>query len=95
MPHRRQLSRIDSSTSSANGIDRYPSAKEGARRFTVGKQFSARPHSPGEIAIHADAIADMFCAYLEAFEPGFARADAVRRPARSAHRSRAAHRSPA
>ncbi|MBB6250633.1 TetR family transcriptional regulator [Nitrospirillum iridis] len=30
----------------------------------VGKEFSERPRTPGEIAAYADAMADMFCAYL-------------------------------
>ena len=31
----------------------------------VGKQFSETPRTKAEIAIYADAMADMFCAYLE------------------------------
>ena len=31
----------------------------------VGKQFSERPRTAAEIAIYAEAMADMFCAYLE------------------------------
>jgi AcrR family transcriptional regulator len=31
----------------------------------VGKQFSERPRTPDEIEAFADAMADMFCAYLE------------------------------
>jgi len=31
----------------------------------VGKQFSNSPRSPAEIEAHADALADMFCAYLK------------------------------
>lgn len=31
----------------------------------VGKQFSERPRSPDEIASYADAVADMFSAYVE------------------------------
>jgi AcrR family transcriptional regulator len=31
----------------------------------VGKQFSETDRSPGEIEAYADAMADMFCAYLE------------------------------
>ncbi len=31
----------------------------------VGKQFSEVPRTPVEIAAYADAMADMFCAYLE------------------------------
>jgi Tetracyclin repressor-like, C-terminal domain len=30
----------------------------------VGKQFSEAPRTTGEIIAHADAMADMFCAYL-------------------------------
>jgi len=32
---------------------------------TVGKQFSESPRSPTEIKAFADAMSDMFCAYLE------------------------------
>ncbi|CUI03408.1 Transcriptional regulator, TetR family [Janthinobacterium sp. CG23_2] len=32
---------------------------------TVGKDFSESPRTPPEIAAYADAMADMFCAYLE------------------------------
>jgi AcrR family transcriptional regulator len=31
----------------------------------VGKQFSETPRTEAEIAVYADAMADMFCAYLE------------------------------
>jgi AcrR family transcriptional regulator len=31
----------------------------------VGKQFSERPRTPAEIKAYADAMADMFCAYLK------------------------------
>ena len=31
----------------------------------VGKQFSETPRTKAEIAVYADAMADMFCAYLE------------------------------
>ncbi|MCP1973142.1 hypothetical protein AB7M56_007078 [Bradyrhizobium elkanii] len=31
---------------------------------TVGKDFSESPRTPAEIATYADAMADMFCAYL-------------------------------
>lgn len=31
----------------------------------VGRQFSEAPRTPAEIEIYADAMADMFCAYLE------------------------------
>jgi len=30
----------------------------------VGKQYSERPRTPAEIATYADALAEMFCAYL-------------------------------
>ncbi|MEK9279972.1 MULTISPECIES: TetR family transcriptional regulator [unclassified Bradyrhizobium] len=30
----------------------------------VGKQFSEAPRTPGEVKAYADAMADMFCAYL-------------------------------
>ena len=30
----------------------------------VGKQFSETPRTPAEIKAYADAMADMFCAYL-------------------------------
>ncbi|CAH2601995.1 TetR/AcrR family transcriptional regulator [Rhodovastum atsumiense] len=31
----------------------------------VGRQFSGTPRTPDEIASHAEAMSDMFCAYLE------------------------------
>ena len=34
----------------------------------VGKHFSETPRTPAEIEAYADAMADMFCAYLRAFE---------------------------
>lgn len=37
----------------------------GTALSTVGKQFSESPRTPAEIAAYADAMADMFCAYLE------------------------------
>ena len=36
----------------------------------VGKRFSEAPRSPDEIAAYADAMADMFCAYLQALGAG-------------------------
>ncbi|MGO8093142.1 TetR family transcriptional regulator [Rhizobium leguminosarum] len=52
-----------------------PSAPEGTRALagdlitttlgTVGKQFSESPRSLAEIDAYSDAMADMFCAYLE------------------------------
>ena len=35
---------------------------------TAGKQFSESPRTPAEIATYADAMADMFCAYLKDLE---------------------------
>jgi AcrR family transcriptional regulator len=31
----------------------------------VGKRFSGKPRTTAEVKVHADAIADMFCAYLK------------------------------
>ena len=36
----------------------------------VGKHFSGTPHTLAEIETYADAVADMFCAYLKSFEQG-------------------------
>ena len=36
----------------------------------VGKQFSEAPRTPAEIDAYADAMADMFCAYLTSLEQG-------------------------
>lgn len=36
----------------------------------VGSDFSATPRSDAEIALYADAMADMFCAYVAAVEAG-------------------------
>jgi AcrR family transcriptional regulator len=36
----------------------------------VGKQFSETPRTPAEIDAYADAMADMFCAYLKGLERG-------------------------
>jgi AcrR family transcriptional regulator len=36
----------------------------------VGKDFSASPRTPAEIKAHADAMADMFCAYLRLLAKG-------------------------
>ena len=36
----------------------------------VGKRFSASPRTPAEIDTYADAMADMFSAYLESLERG-------------------------
>ncbi|RUM17510.1 TetR/AcrR family transcriptional regulator [Rhizobium vallis] len=57
-----------------------PSAPEATRELagdlisttlgTVGKQFSEAERSPAEIEAYADAMADMFCAYLEKLEAG-------------------------
>ena len=35
---------------------------------SVGKQFSESPRTDAEIKIYSDAMADMFCAYLEALK---------------------------
>jgi AcrR family transcriptional regulator len=35
---------------------------------TVGKDFSEQPHTPAQITRYADAMADMFCAYLASLE---------------------------
>lgn len=37
---------------------------------TVGKHFSGRPRTPAEIEAYADAMADMFCAYLKGLGNG-------------------------
>lgn len=37
---------------------------------TVGKRFSERPRTPPEIQAYADAMADMFCAYLRGMGSG-------------------------
>jgi AcrR family transcriptional regulator len=34
----------------------------------VGKQFSEAPRKPAEIAAYSDAMADMFCAYLDSIK---------------------------
>jgi AcrR family transcriptional regulator len=57
-----------------------PGASEAARRLAgdlitttlseVGKQFSESPRTPAEIEAYADAMADMFCAYLGSFDRG-------------------------
>ena len=36
----------------------------------VGKHFSETPRNPAEIKTYADAMADMFCAYLRALQSG-------------------------
>jgi hypothetical protein len=51
-----------------------PAASETTRRLAgdlitttlseVGKQFSESPRTPAEIEAYAEAMADMFCAYL-------------------------------
>ena len=37
----------------------------------VGKQFSESPRTPAEIDTYADALADMFCAYLKSLDTKF------------------------
>jgi hypothetical protein len=39
----------------------------------VGKQFSETPRTSAEITAYADAMADMFCAYLEGLKHGAGR----------------------
>ena len=39
-----------------------------ATMSAVGKEFSERPRTQGEIKAYADAMADMFCAYLKEIE---------------------------
>jgi AcrR family transcriptional regulator len=60
-----------------------PDASEGARALAgdlvtttlsqVGKSFSETPRTPAEIEVYADAMADMFRAYLEDLERGATR----------------------
>ncbi len=38
---------------------------------TVGKHFSETPRKPAEIEAYAEAMADMFCAYLSGFGAGW------------------------
>ena len=45
----------------------------------VGKQFSESPRTDAQIAAYADAMADMFCAYLQSLPP--ARSKAAAKPA--------------
>jgi hypothetical protein len=40
---------------------------------SVGKHFSGTPHTLEEIEAYADAMADMFCAYLRTLQDGEAR----------------------
>jgi AcrR family transcriptional regulator len=57
-----------------------PQASEAARALAgdlitttlsqVGKRFSETPRTPAEIEAYADAMADMFCAYLQDLENG-------------------------
>ena len=55
---------------------------------SVGKQFSETARTLSEIEIYADAMADMFCAYLEVLRP----AERGAHSARSHHASRAVSR---
>lgn len=50
-----------------------------------GKAFSEAPRSPAEIGAYAEALADMFCAYLKSLGASAAKPSAS--PARSARRS--------
>jgi hypothetical protein len=36
----------------------------------VGKDFSESPRTPAEVEAYGEAMADMFCAYLEGLEKG-------------------------
>jgi AcrR family transcriptional regulator len=55
-----------------------PSVPEGPRALAgdlikttlsqVGKAFSETPHTPAEIEAYSEALADMFCAYVESLE---------------------------
>jgi len=71
---------VEAHASSAGIMDQFlrealPGTPEAARTIAgdlikttlgaVGKQFSEQPRSPAEIAACADALADMFCAYLK------------------------------
>ena len=38
---------------------------------TAGKEFSEKPRSPKQIKTFANAMADMFCAYLEKLQNNF------------------------
>ncbi|WP_413739054.1 TetR family transcriptional regulator [Sodalis sp. RH21] len=40
----------------------------GTTLSAAGKHFSESPRTPAEIGAYADAMADMFCAYLEKLE---------------------------
>ena len=44
---------------------RWPAELIAATLSAVGKQFSETPRTAREIEAYADAMADMFCAYLE------------------------------
>lgn len=60
-------------------LELLPGAEPGARPVakelivstltSVGKQFSGRARTGAEIASFADAMADMFCAYIDALSP--------------------------
>jgi len=47
-----------------------PAVSDAARASAGGKHFSETPRSPAEIKTYADAMADMFCAYLRALQNG-------------------------
>lgn len=61
-------------------LEALPTASEAVRSLAgdlisttlgvVGKRFSERHRSPEEIETYADALADMFCAYLKGLENG-------------------------
>lgn len=52
----------------------------------AGKAFSETPRTPAEIAAYSDAMADMFCAYLESLAPHTRRSPPKRGGARSVPR---------
>ncbi len=48
---------------------------------SVGRDFSATPRTSPEIEVYADAVADMFCAYLGSLQRGGPSPTAPRPPA--------------
>lgn len=69
-----------------------PNAEDGARALAgelilstlsmVGHDFSASPRTPAEIKAYANAVADMFCAYVSSLDAGKRDAAAKPRPSR-------------
>jgi AcrR family transcriptional regulator len=74
-PEARSVRLSGHEAASAFMVEALPNAPEATRALasdlitttfkTVGKEFSETPRTPEEIATYADAMADMFCAYLE------------------------------